>query len=114
ILMISRLEAGYSAEQTTQVDLAEIVGDVVELYEPVADDVGVSLEAVVGGKALVFANRELVAQALSNVVDNAIKYSADSTEKPKATVSLQPLDDGYVLEIADNGPGIPEEERERA
>jgi signal transduction histidine kinase len=114
ILMISRLEAGYSAEQTTQVDLAEIVADVVELYEPVAEEIGVSLDAVVVGKAVVAANRELVAQALSNIIDNAIKYSAGSQGAPKAIVSLRPLDGGYVLEIADNGPGIPEEDRDRA
>ena len=114
ILMISRLEAGYSAEQTTQVDLTDIVADVVELYEPAAEEVGVVLEAAVEGRAPIAANRELVAQALSNVVDNAIKYSAGSTETPKVLVSLKPQDGGYVLEVADNGPGIPEDDRDRA
>ena len=114
ILMISRLEAGYSAEQTTQVDLADIVADVVELYEPVAEEIGVRLEASVEGRAVISANRELVAQALSNIVDNAIKYSASSGETPNVVVSLKPHTGGYVLETADNGPGIPDDDRDRA
>lgn len=113
ILMISRLEAGYSAEQTGNVDLAEIVADVVELYEPAAEEQGVALEAVVAGAAVVSANRELVAQALSNVVDNAIKYSAGSGDAPRVVVSLLEEEGGVAMEVADNGPGIDEDDRDR-
>ncbi len=114
ILMISRLEAGYSAEQTSRVDLAAIVAGVVELYEPVAEEQGVVLEAVVDGEALVSANRELVAQALSNIVDNAIKYTAGHGDAPKVVVSLTPgVPSGFVLEVADNGPGVPDEDKDR-
>lgn len=113
ILMISRLEAGYSAEQTGNVDLAEIVADVVELYEPAAEEQGVALEAVVAGAAVVSANRELVAQALSNVVDNAIKYSAGSGDAPRVVVSLLKEEGGVAMEVADNGPGIDEDDRDR-
>ena len=113
ILMISRLEAGYSAEQTGPVDLAEIVADVVELYEPVAEEQGVALEAMVPATAAVTANRELVAQALSNIVDNAIKYSAGSGDTPKVVVSLLRDAGGVIMEVADNGPGIGEDDRER-
>src|SRR5690606_17428898 len=88
--------------------------DVVELYEPVAEEMGVALEAVIDGDARVPANRELVAQALSNVVDNAIKYSAGTGDAPKVAVSLARREDGFVIEVADDGPGIPEEDRERA
>ena len=81
--MISRLEAGYSAESTGRVDLADAVRDVVELYEPVAEEAGVALETDVEGAFAVDGNRELIGQALSNIVDNAIKYSADATGKPR-------------------------------
>src|SRR5690606_34375739 len=64
ILMISRLEAGYSAEQVEPVDLGAIVADVVELYVPVAEESGVSLEAQATNGGTVSANRELVAQTL--------------------------------------------------
>ena len=114
ILMISRLEAGYSAEQTMPVDLAAIVADVVELYEPAAEEVGVALSAGAVAAATVSANRELVGQALSNVVDNAIKYSAGSGEAPSVTVSLARKPEGLVLQVADNGPGIAPQDIERA
>lgn len=115
ILMISRLEAGYSAEQLGSVDLAAILADVVELYEPVAEEAGVELKASPPQPAAVAANRELVAQALSNIVDNAIKYSAGWGTSPRVSVTLSATGDGgFALEVGDSGPGIPEEDRERA
>ena len=115
ILMISRLEAGYSAESVTKVDLADAVGDVVELYEPAAEDVGVVLEASVDGSFVVDGNRELIGQALSNVVDNAIKYCAGASESPRVVVSLEKAASEIRLRIADNGPGIADEaDRQRA
>jgi signal transduction histidine kinase len=115
ILMISRLEAGYSAETFSKVDLAETVRDVVELYEAVAEEVGVSLEAVIAGSILVDGNRELIGQALSNIVDNAIKYSAGSSEKPLARVVLEPSGSDVRLTVTDNGPGISDAaDRQRA
>ena len=114
ILMISRLEAGYSAEQMEKVDLAAIVAEMVELYEPAAEEVGVSLVADAPEKAVVSANRELVGQALSNVVDNAIKYSQAASDAPKVVVRLARRDGMVELSVADNGPGIPPEDRERA
>lgn len=114
ILMISRLEAGYSAEATTKVDLAAIIADVVELYEPVAEEAGVALNADIAEGAEINGNRELIAQALSNIVDNAIKYSAGSNGKPEVTVSLARSGGAVRLTVTDNGPGIPESERHRA
>ncbi|WP_027060612.1 sensor histidine kinase [Mesorhizobium loti] len=115
ILMISRLEAGYSSEHTNRVDLAAAVRDVVELYEPVADEAGVSLEAEVNGAFLVDGNRELIGQALSNIVDNAIKYSTDSTSKPTVRVALDRTHGEIRLSVADNGQGIPDDaDRARA
>ncbi len=115
ILMISRLEAGYSAESLDKVDLAAVVHDVVELYEPVAEELGVGFEAAVAGPVVVNGNRELIAQALSNVIDNAIKYSAGSVEQPHVGVTLNRDGDEIRLQVADNGLGIPDEgDRARA
>lgn len=114
ILMISRLEAGYSTEATEKVDLAGLVNDVVELYEPAAEEVGVVLEAETAGQATVDGNRELIAQALSNIVDNAIKYSSGS-ESPRVRVRLVRDAAGWRLSVDDNGPGIPDPaDRQRA
>lgn len=115
ILMISRLEAGYSAESMTNVDLAEAVRDVVELYEPLAEDSGVALEAGPMEATTINGNRELIGQALSNIVDNAIKYSADAEESPRVCVRLERADGAIRLSVTDNGHGIPDaEDRVRA
>lgn len=116
ILMISRLEAGYSSEQSETVDLATSTQDVVELYEPVAEEAGVALTVDSdAGPLKIDGNRELVAQALSNIVDNAIKYSAGSTEAPVVGVTLRRIGDEIRLTVSDNGPGIPDEaDRKRA
>jgi signal transduction histidine kinase len=114
ILMISRLEAGYSAESTVPIDLDTILHDVVELYEPVAEEMGVGLESGADGKHRIVGNRELIGQALSNIVDNAIKYSAGSSEKPAVTVKAESTDGEIRLTVTDNGPGIPEDDHARA
>ena len=114
ILMISRLEAGKSTEPTTDVNLAETVRDVVDLYEPVAEEQGVELSASVDDQAVIPGNRELIGQALSNIVDNAIKYSANASEAPKVSVALQADASQVTLAVRDNGPGVPEADRERA
>lgn len=112
--MISRLEAGFSSEAVCKVDLVELVRDVVELYEPAAEEMGVTLDTDVEGVLVVDGNRELIAQSLSNVVDNAIKYSAGA-EAPKVIVGLARGNGEIRLTVCDNGPGIPEEaDRRRA
>lgn len=115
ILMISRLEAGYSSESTSRVDLDASVHDVVELYEPVAEEAGVTLETSVQDGFAVDGNRELIGQALSNIVDNAIKYSTDSTAKPTVRVALDRVGREIRLSVTDNGQGIPDDaDRARA
>jgi signal transduction histidine kinase len=113
ILMISRLEARYSAESVGPVDLAAAVRDVVELYEPAADEVGVQLESDAAGAGFVTGNRELIGQALSNIVDNAIKYSASNSPgaeaRPCVRVALSRASGEIRLSVSDNGPGIPDE-----
>ncbi len=115
ILMISRLEAGYSSESTAGLDLADAVRDVVELYEPVAEEAVVALAADIVGAFPITGNRELIGQSLSNIVDNAIKYSAGSGGAPRVVVRLARENGEIRLTTADNGPGIPDAgDRERA
>ena len=111
--MISRLEAGYSAEATSTIDLRAILADVVELYEPLAEEQGVALEAEIDGAVTLQGNRELIGQALSNIVDNAIKYSAGSGETPAVQVSLETAASEIRLTVRDNGPGVPDADRRR-
>jgi signal transduction histidine kinase len=114
ILMISRLEAGYSAEATDELDLSAIVHDVVELYEPAAEEAGVTLTAEAGAAARMVGNRELIGQALSNIVDNAIKYAAGVEDGARVSVSVAQGPEGLRIAVADNGPGIPPEDQVQA
>jgi signal transduction histidine kinase len=106
LLMISRVEAGSSVAEMSDIDLSQIVADCVELYEPVAEDVGLKLEADVAQELVISGNRELVGQALGNLIDNAIKY-ADGAENPLIKVSLEKREGNVLLSVADHGAGIP-------
>ena len=75
LLMIARAESGQARENMTEFDASEIARDVGELYEPVADEKGIALRIDAPEAAPVRGNRELVSQALANLIDNAIKYA---------------------------------------
>lgn len=106
LLMISRVEAGSSAAEMSDIDLSQIVADCVELYEPVAEDGGLKLEADVAPELVISGNRELIGQALGNLIDNAVKY-ADGAENPLIKVSLEKREGSVLLSVADHGSGIP-------
>ena len=74
LLMIARAESGQARDNMSDFDAAEIARGVGDLYEPLADDKGLVLKVEAPGTAPVRGNRELVSQALANLVDNAIKY----------------------------------------
>lgn len=113
ILMISRLEAGYSAENFELLPVAPILQDVVEMYEPVAEDGGGELKLGHLDETLLRINRELVGQVVSNLIDNAIKYAANDDDAIKISVSMIKTDSDLEVIIEDNGAGIPEDARER-
>jgi signal transduction histidine kinase len=128
LLLIARLEAGAVAETMTSVDLASLVGDIAELYEPAAEEAGLTLAVSAEPGLSAVANRELVSQAVANLVDNAIKYSARvgapaAAGAAPAPSAAPPLEIGIALArvggsieiaIADRGPGIAAPDRERA
>ena len=116
LLMIARAEAGGALDGIKNEDAAEIARDVVELYEPFAEEAGIALVFVGDGPLLIAASRELIGQALANLIDNAIKYSQDTKDGHQArgvTLSVE-LVGGYVeFVVADHGPGIPVADRDR-
>jgi len=111
LLMISRVEAGSVAAEMTGVDLSSIVADTSELYEPVAEEVGLALTADIESNVEVQGNRELIGQALFNLIDNALKYAAGCQGEPKVTLKLSHTHDAVMLAVADHGPGIPAHQR---
>ncbi len=113
ILMISRLESGYSSENLENMAVAPILRDVAEMYEPVAEDAGVTLTLGALDDVVLHINRELIGQTVSNLVDNAIKYAGEGDDKA-VTLAMERDKDRVRIVVADNGPGIPEDKREQA
>jgi signal transduction histidine kinase len=118
LLMIARAESGQARDNMRDFDAAEVARGVGELYEPVADEKGLVLTIDAPAAAPVRGNRELVSQALANLVDNAIKYAAPAAgsagEHPEIRISAACQGDRVLLTVGDNGPGIPEADRARA
>jgi len=118
LLMIARAESGHARDNMTEFDAAEIARDVAELYEPLADENGLALKLDAADKALVRGNRELVSQALANLVDNAIKYAGQQHGKlngERAEILVKASSEGerITLSVEDRGPGIAEADRDR-
>lgn len=109
LLMIARAEAGAPSGAFADVDLSAVAADMAELYEPAAEDAGIALVTDVTAGITLRGNRELLGQALVNLLENALKYGA----KGKIVLSVKAVADRIRIEVADNGPGIPEVDRER-
>ncbi len=107
LLDIARAEAGSERAAFGEVDLKEIVSDIVELYQPLAEDKGQMIETTLTAGQNIQANRHLLSQTLANLLDNAIKYT------PEGAAIAVTLEEGPVITIADRGPGIPTDDRER-
>ncbi len=93
--------------------MAPAVREVGELYEALAEDQGFTLEVRAPDGIVVDANRELIGQALANLVDNALKYGAAAERRPGPDRHRRPgaSDVSARLAVSDGGPGIPEAER---
>ncbi len=113
LLMIARAESGHAREDMADFDAAEVARGIVELYEPLAEEKGLDLKVEAPGPITVRGNRELVSQALSNLVDNAIKYAARDGTEGGIVVAAETEGSRVLLTVSDNGPGIPEADRPR-
>jgi signal transduction histidine kinase len=108
-LQISRAEAGIGRDRFVETDIGQMIEDLVEVYGPLAEERGFTLTAHGGAQAVV--HRELVGQALANLVDNAMKYG-----RPGGTIALsvERSAEAVTLVVDDDGPGIPEAQRTEA
>jgi len=117
LLLIARLEAGAVDATRVACDLSGLVSDVAEFYQPVADDAGLSLTIDAGQPVTLSVNRQLVGQAVANLIDNAIKYTAGTPTAASGpiVVSVRSLaGGGAAIAVADRGPGIAAPDRDRA
>jgi signal transduction histidine kinase len=114
LLLIARLEAGGSSDRFEPLDLAVLASDVAELYEPVAEEAGFELRCETAGPIPIRADRQLIGQAMANLIENALKYAASSPGRRHVHITAARSGDWARLVVADRGPGIAPENRERA
>lgn len=113
LLSIARAEAGQSRSGLAELDAADVIADVVELYEPMAEEQGGTLSSSIQPGLMIRADRQLLAQALTNLIDNALKYGGVHGRPPEVTVTGAIEGEKVVIAVGDRGPGIPPEDRGR-
>ncbi len=110
LLRIARIETRQRQAAFAEVDMATLLHDVVELYEPLAEEKDQSLTLQIDDAVQLRGDRDLLFQALANLLDNAIKYTpAQGTIR----IMLEKQNDRGRIVVADSGPGIPEAERQQ-
>lgn len=106
ILRISQAEIGAGKEQFTPVNLSNLIKDVVDLYEPLAEEKMLSLMTEIESDVNIFGDKPLLTQAIANLVDNGVKYTpAQGTLR----LTLKTVNSRPHLWIVDSGMGIPPE-----
>jgi signal transduction histidine kinase len=119
LLSIARLEAGAGGENRERLDVSALLRDVAELYEPVAEERGLALRAEGGPPIVLRADRQLLGQAIANLIDNAIKYGAPEPShggngtKPEVEVGVRRKGGIAEIVVTDRGPGVPPSDRGR-
>jgi signal transduction histidine kinase len=124
LLMIARAESGQARGNMDDFDAADVARGIHELYEPLAEDDGMTLHVKTAPVRL-HGNRELISQALANLVENAIKYgkpdpavqpldAAVATRSKEVLIEARREGDQVLLSVTDHGPGIPESDRKHA
>lgn len=108
-LTITRAEAGLGREIFAPSDLSELLETVAEIYSPLVEDQGRAIEVRAPASLHLRVHRQLLDQAIGNLVDNTLKYGAGTI-----TLSLIPDGEGATISVADEGPGIAADQREQA
>jgi len=110
LLSLGQAEAGSMKIRKKPINLSQLLEDIVELYGPLAEDKGQIFEADIPPNLMIDGDRQLLAQALSNLLDNAVKYVP---EGGKITLSVAIKIDKAEVRIDDTGPGIPQDMRKK-
>lgn len=110
LLRIAQVESGNPRSGFAEVDLKVILLDVIELYEPLASEKSQSMDVDLATVPCFHGDRNLLFQAVANLVDNAIKYTP---EQGAVSVRLWEQQSLLVVDVADSGPGVLPAEREK-
>jgi signal transduction histidine kinase len=107
ILRIAEVEQGQRRAGFREVDLADVVREAADLYEPVAEEKNINIEVVAQAAVTVRGDGDLLFEVVANLLDNAIKFTPHSG---RIQLSIRPGECGPVIRVADSGPGIPKAE----
>ncbi|MGH6997807.1 MAG: sensor histidine kinase, partial [Phenylobacterium sp.] len=111
VLAIARLQAAGQAPDQNLFDPAELAADLAELYEPTCEDKGLEFGAEFAKNLQARGNREFLAQALANLLDNAVKYTPTGGA---IMLRVRRRSSGEIeFSVTDTGPGVPDEDRAR-
>lgn len=108
-LEISRAEAGLARRQMSMQDLSQLIADIADLYEPLVEEHGRTLQIDTPAPCMALVHREMLTMAISNLIDNALKYGAGPI-----IVSVWQEGAEAIITVADRGPGIPEDQEQVA
>jgi signal transduction histidine kinase len=116
LLLIARAESGGTRNQLVAVDVSDIAESMTELYEPLAEERGATLTVTAESGLTTLGSRELIGQALANLIENALNYGTGGGDGAPGVVIVDARNgvDGIQIEVGDRGPGIPTEDRVRA
>jgi signal transduction histidine kinase len=109
LLRIAEIEHNRRLDGFSQVQLAPLLREVGDLYEPIAEDKRVTLQVEIADEATVHGDRDLLFEAVANLVDNAVKFTPAGG---RVALSLLHRDGDSVIQVSDSGPGISEAERD--
>ncbi len=111
VLRISRIEARRHAAELRPVELGEVGEDVADYHAPQAEERALVFRTEIEPGITVLGDRDLLFQAISNLIDNAVKFTPRGGE---VTLSIKPVDEDVLLSVTDSGPGLPHELLEKA
>lgn len=110
-LQISRAEAGIGRENFSATDLAAMLDDIAEIYGPLGEDHGIAITREGTQQMFARVHRQLLSQAIGNLIDNALKYANGADQ---ISLSLASEEDSIRISVADNGVGIPTDRLQQA
>lgn len=111
LMRISEIEAGSRRSAFTRLDYSTLLAEVVELYEPVAEENGLRLVSDAPDRLPGYGDADMLRQAVTNLIDNAVKFSPPGGE---VRLSAHAVPGGVEITVLDAGPGIPAADRSRA
>jgi signal transduction histidine kinase len=111
LMRIAEIEVGARRSAFADVDLGPLLADLAELYGAPAEDRGLTLKLSVPDTLSILGDRDMLQQAVSNLLDNAIKFSPEGGD---IRLEAAQVDKQVRISVTDRGPGIPAEDRPRA